>query len=120
MQAVHVQHTTNKNGSFCTIITNLPKIVHDIGITEMPYVIRFLCHFLQSSTIQAPNTTLVGHYTQAQVQAAIYQFIQQYIMCSKCTIPERKFKLDKHKMHSICHACGNELELDESLVAKIL
>lgn len=49
--------------------------------------------------------------TKEQIQNIIFQYINKFVLCSKCLSPETSVIKDKKKDFNKCRACGNSDEL---------
>jgi translation initiation factor 5 len=58
-------------------------------------------------TIAEKNDTLKGHHTYEILNNLLETFIEKYVQCVLCKIPETDFLFDsKKKLKSKCKACG--------------
>ena len=58
---------------------------------------------------------LNGEFTKTQLSESLKKYIQQYIICNQCSLPETHYKI-KTSIRKICNACGyrQKLHLDDS------
>jgi translation initiation factor 2 beta subunit (eIF-2beta)/eIF-5 len=57
---------------------------------------------------------LQGDFTRNMVKDVIYEFIQNYLLCSNCDKPEVKLKYKEKKgIKQKCKACGNSCYLND-------
>lgn len=49
--------------------------------------------------------------TSSALQEAIYQFIENNVLCKKCSLPETVILVEKKKTFMVCQACGQKLQI---------
>lgn len=57
------------------------------------------------------SATLRGHFDRLSVQAVVDDFVDENVLCGKCTNPETTLEIKKRHIRLICKACGNKTEL---------
>lgn len=58
--------------------------------------------------------SLIGNFTQARVQEAIYEFIEKFVICPECRYVETILTLKKDGTGMIyCHNCKSDSTLDD-------
>ena len=52
--------------------------------------------------------SLTGTHTQETIQNSIFKYINDFVICTKCGIPEINYTIkDKNNVESKCSACGS-------------
>jgi len=63
-------------------------------------------------TAAGEDAYLTGHHPEAALQALVFDFIAEYVLCSKCRSPETLLHVEGKKRHKVCrlqcHACGKD------------
>ena len=54
---------------------------------------------------------LNGKFTESYLQDKIYDYIDAYVLCATCKLPETKYKISKKSIYHKCHACGHKCEI---------
>ena len=49
---------------------------------------------------------LTGQFTSAQVDSVIRQFVDAYVMCKVCHLPDTQLVKEKRTTSIVCEACG--------------
>ena len=105
MDMVNVSNKGNGNGQF-TIINNLDKICKTIN-TPPEILYKYIANDLGSSYNEKKNS-LTGTHTQETIQQSIFKYINNFVICTKCGIPEINYSLkNKNTIESKCSACGS-------------
>jgi translation initiation factor 5 len=92
-----------------TTINNIDTIANAIN-TPIEVLIKYLINYL-SSNYNDKTKSFTGHHDVNKIQNAIFQYINTFVICSTCKIPELTYYVDntdkKNKIKSKCSACGN-------------
>jgi translation initiation factor 5 len=94
------------NGKF-TLIKNINEIAESIN-TPPDIINKFISYTLGSAFNEKKNT-ITGHHNN--IQDIIFQYINTFVMCKTCNIPELTYSLNKISSKKInlecrCSACG--------------
>ena len=111
MEKVSVTHRGNGNG-LVTIINNLDSISKKIN-TPSEILYKFISNDL-GTNYNEKKKSITGQHSQAKIQDIIYGYINNYVICKKCGIPELNYKINKSEITATCSACGNLYKLIES------
>ncbi len=103
------------NGSF-TLLLNLNNVAKALG-HPVHTLFKFMSLVLGSSCNES-KMSLTGHHNNDDLIKIIYQYINFYVICPKCGIPELIPELQgkkKRKFINIhCSACGHSGKLNNS------
>ena len=95
------------NGCF-TIIENLPEVTEAFN-HPASVVFKYMGSVLGSNTTES-KWSITGHYTNDQLIEILYQYINSFVICSNCSIPELlpsvEGKKKNKKLIFTCSACG--------------
>jgi translation initiation factor 5 len=112
MPDIKVRQAGKGNGCY-TFIDNIEDICKSINtpsIILLNYIARVL-----GSNFNDKKQTITGHYTYNQMLNIMYDYIDYFVLCNRCTIPELTPKIvgDKKKksLFYSCSACGKEYNL---------
>lgn len=109
------------NGTY-TIINNLDTIASNINCPN-EVLIKYISQALGTNYTEK-LMSIKGHHTN--IQDIIFNFIDEFIICDNCKIPEQFYYLNKIKKKSIlickCSACGsiNQIKQKNKLVEKTI
>lgn len=95
------------NGTF-TIINNMDEISNSLN-TPSDIIYKYISYTL-GSAFNDKKKSLTGHHTN--IQDIIFEYINFFVICPTCSIPELSYSLDKinsknYNLISKCSACGN-------------
>ena len=117
MQSACISHTgSGKNSN--TIINNLDKIADNLG--HMGLIILKFISYRFGTNIDKKKKSIKGHYTQSNIQDEIFNYINFFVICSNCEIPELipQLKIKSKKKTDVlfkCSACGKFSTIQKSL-----
>lgn len=120
MPAIVVKHEgTGKMKK--SVLVNIESVCQSIG-RPVDFLVTFLGQRLSaSSRIEKclSHSYVSGHHDVRQVQAHVFKFIQEFVMCPTCGNPETSCHVEgskKHKKMSLqCKSCGaSSADLDSS------
>lgn len=106
-----------------TVVTNLDKIANSLLTTP-----EILNHYLglslgTNSGHQAKSDHLFiqGEHSKKKIQKVIYKYIDEFLICPKCRIPDTCFKIAKGKkkkqqLSLVCQSCGKDSLLSNSKI----
>ena len=98
-----------KKGTKITILTNFEKFSNELQF-DKNILLRILSINLScKSGYDKKNNKyyLQGNYDIQKIKEIIYNFIQNYLLCSICDKPEVNIKYKKENIKQKCRACGN-------------
>lgn len=100
------------NGSYI-FIDNIEDICKSLN-TPLPILMTHISRVLGSNYNEKKNT-ITGHYTVDEIINTIYNYIDYFILCEKCNIPELTPSIEGEKKNKIlnvcCSACGHDYTL---------
>ncbi|CAF3334731.1 unnamed protein product [Rotaria socialis] len=102
-----------------TILINLSAIAKDVYRPPI-YLAQFICYKLSAPVKQNKKQDryfVNGTHDCEKLQNFIYDFIDRYVICSKCDNPETKLSVNKDQqgdvaVHQSCNACGHSRTMD--------
>lgn len=95
-----------------TVVLNLDKIASELKV-DFKFMINFMKSKL-SIAIKIDNSDtnhvkviISNHVDTNQIQNSLYEFIEMYVLCPKCRLPETVME-EKNKQTILnCNACSN-------------
>jgi translation initiation factor 5 len=113
---------TNKgfgNGLF-TIINNVEDICKSIN-TPPDILYKYISTDL-GSNFNEKKKSINGTHTQEKIQESIYSYINDFVICKMCGIPEINYTINNNFIESRCSACGllNEIKNNNKINQKII
>lgn len=100
-----------------TCITNLQKITESLKIPFHTLITIFFKKRLSISIVERDDKVIITNEVDTKtIQNALYEFIEYFILCKKCKLPELTYVLDKKNVCGSCRSCGNleVLELNQN------
>lgn len=96
--------------------------LHNIGVVARhvfrpeAWLVKYMALRLSTdsgiSNAAGDDAYLTGHHPEATLQALVFDFIAEYVLCSKCRSPETLLHVEGKKRQKICrlqcHACGKD------------
>ena len=93
-------------------IKNLDIICTDLQIPDTDIIISFIKKRLSVQITEKNNQIFVSSKTDQQsIQNTLYEFIEYFVLCKKCKLPELSYALDNKKLILICSACGEHNQI---------
>jgi translation initiation factor 2 beta subunit (eIF-2beta)/eIF-5 len=108
MEKVNITNKGLGNGLF-TIINNLNNIAKSIN-TPPEILYKYIATDL-GSNYNEKKKSINGNHTQEKIQESIYKYINDFVICTVCNIPEINYMLFNNKIESKCSACGSLNEI---------
>ncbi|ELA41539.1 uncharacterized protein VICG_01403 [Vittaforma corneae ATCC 50505] len=99
MPEVVVSHETSK-----TVIQNLEQISKSLS-RNPAHILKFLSMSFGCTSALGQKYALNGSFDSNRIQNGIYDFIDCFVLCTKCRNPETKFLFGKALKRS-CNSCG--------------
>jgi len=113
MEEIIMVQGGNGNGVF-TIINNIDSISKSIN-TPSEILLKYLSYHLGSS-YNDKKKSFTGYHNIDMINIGLFNYINSFVICSNCSIPELLYILDKKgkkkNIDSKCSACGNIQELN--------
>ena len=115
MPELEVRLAGRGNGSY-TILDNIDRVSESL-CTPTIILLNFIARSIGSSSNENKKT-ITGHYNVEQLTKHIYNYIDYFVLCNKCTIPELIptiiGKKKRKKLQMTCSACGKNTILESS------
>jgi len=126
MPKVSIKHSGNGNGKY-TVINNMDDISNAIN-SPSEIVFKFIS-FSCGSAYNDKEKAINGHHTN--IQNIIFDYINNFVICPTCNIPELNYYLEKisSKKYNLvckCSACGtinitrNKNKINEKCIDTII
>ncbi|KAJ5073825.1 eukaryotic translation initiation factor 5 [Anaeramoeba ignava] len=100
-----------------TVITNMNKIAEALE-TEPDIITKFFGFELGAQSKWEKKTlrsVVNGRFDTDDLQDLLYKFIDKFILCQGCFLPELDAKIDRHnRLEFSCRACGKSFYADSS------
>jgi translation initiation factor 5 len=106
-----------KGNGIKTIITNLDAI--SLALNRNPDIILKYFSF-SLGTIAEKNNIIKGPHKIETLNELLNTFISKYVQCSKCSIPETFYNVDKNILTINCKACGYGQPADKSKISEYI
>jgi len=101
-----------------TNIVNLTEIADDLRVPPL-YALKFLgiehgSQVKMSETGTGVTAILNGSFTEPQLRPTMDKFIEKYVLCQKCKLPEIVIAVENGKVTYSCNGCGGKGQLDNN------
>lgn len=98
-----------------TYINNLDDIAQSLKRPSI-YIIKYIGNTLGTNMRKDKHTNkyiINGRYASTQIIECIQKFIDVYVLCTTCGLPETdlKIKQRKEKVSKICNSCGSKEDI---------
>lgn len=97
-----------------TAIPNITQVALSLH-REPGEVCKFFGTELGAQTIWSPETERAivnGAHTTADLQTNLFKYIEKFVLCPGCKLPETIYKVKSDCIYSTCAACGTKEMLD--------
>lgn len=106
-----------------TIIPNLDKIANSL-LTSPEILNHYLGLSLGTNSghqTKSDHLFVQGEHSQKKIQKFIYKYIDEFLMCPKCKIPDTCFKITKtskkkKELSIVCQSCGTDSVLSNTKI----
>jgi translation initiation factor 5 len=99
------------NGSK-TCIVNYKEIAKQLGCTPTVLCKFFGCELATRSFIKNDRAIINGHHATKVLQYHLNTFIDKFVLCPTCLLPETKLSVKKGDIYHKCKACGSKNLVD--------
>eukprot|EP00826_Nyctotherus_ovalis_P041943 TRINITY_DN4274_c0_g2_i28.p1 TRINITY_DN4274_c0_g2~~TRINITY_DN4274_c0_g2_i28.p1 ORF type:complete len:438 (+),score=180.52 TRINITY_DN4274_c0_g2_i28:165-1478(+) len=101
-----------KGNGIATNVTNLDEVAKSLRV-PVAYPLKFFGIELGTLTKTKPDSYIVnGKHDIATLETTLNKFIEKYILCPVCKLPEIKLKVKKDSISATCRSCGKVSKLD--------
>jgi len=111
--------SNNQKGSL-TYLTNIQEVTKQLNHNPKT-LIKYLGICL-GSKINEDKYWIQGHHSKEKIQKYIFDFINCFVLCPKCFVPELEYSLKvckkKFNIKTHCVGCGFDNELDNIILSK--
>ncbi len=123
MPALSIRHEGRGNGQK-TVLLNL-KDVSDAFDHPLELLVRYIGIELSAQCRQESDSSRVivnGHYLPDQLAHVVNTYIDLFVLCPKCRLPETHLGIRKDRVRHKCKSCGAKevIESDHKLVKYIV
>nr|QFG74324.1 MAG: hypothetical protein [Megaviridae environmental sample] len=101
-----------KNDTKLTKIVNLNDIATVLNIPST-ILLKYFSVVLGTNS-NHKKLTINGKYDKKHLLNTLYKFIESYIICKKCTIPELNFTYNNKDINITCSACGQNYKMEST------
>lgn len=99
-----------------TAIPNMTQVALSLH-REPGEVTKFFGCELGAQTTWSPDTErsiVNGAHTTADLQTNLFKYIEKFVLCPKCHLPETDYKVKSGAIYQKCNACGEKDIIDMS------
>jgi translation initiation factor 5 len=114
---IPVLAVVKKKGSDYTSIKNLSAIAKSLQVNEN-VLFKYLSYELGTSG-NSNDHLLKGVHSSKSLETYIRNFIETFVLCGRCRLPELVYSAEKKRLQTSCKSCGHsELCKSEHKVVK--
>ncbi len=90
-----------------TVYENFQNTISRLG-REDDHVIKHLQNDLGTSghIDESGRARLTGEFSQRRIQAALDEYVDEFVLCSECGLPDTKLEREHGALVLRCEACG--------------
>lgn len=101
-----IEHTIGKTKIY---LTNLDDIYDEIKIHDNTLFPKFMAKKLSTNVDQSKHKVSLSNKIDIDsIYDCLYEFIEYFVICQECRLPETTFILSNKKLYLSCRACGHE------------
>jgi translation initiation factor 5 len=123
MPALNIRQEGSGNG-VKTVITNIDKISDALERPVSLLVRYFGIELSAQSRLQDDPIRLIinGSFTHKQLLDTLNTFIDSFVLCPNCHLPETLLTIKKHTLRHKCKSCGctDPITIEHKLIKYIL
>lgn len=98
-----------------TCITNLPKIALELKIPSHDLIVAFIKKKLSIAITEKDGKIYITNDIDKQlILNTLYEFIEYFVLCKKCHLPELEYSMLKNKVKTDCNSCGHSSTIDNN------
>ncbi len=115
MPPLSIHHEGRGNG-LKTVLLNL-KDISDALDRPIDLLIRYFGIELSAQCRQESESTRVcinGTFTSSQLQETLNRFIDVFVLCPNCHLPETNLGIRKEQVRHRCKSCGAKEEIPDT------
>jgi len=87
-----------------TNIKNLPDVARALRVPDSA-ILKYFCSEVGANS---EGTSIVkGQHTLDDLSKHLEKFINKYVLCKKCKLPEVTHEVNKKNLVGVCRSCGN-------------
>jgi translation initiation factor 5 len=102
MRKMNVQRERTK-----TSISNLNDVAVDLKIPDASLIVSFMKKKLAIAiTFKNDRVIVTNDVDVKNLQNALYEFIEYFVLCKKCKLPELSYSLENEQLVTDCRSCG--------------
>lgn len=99
-----IVHEGKGNGG--TRIQNSKKVAKQLNRTEQQ-LSKFICYELGTGTkVKDDGINIIGTHSVKKLESLVELFIQKFVLCPKCKLPETELSVENKVIKHNCKACG--------------
>jgi translation initiation factor 5 len=119
MEKISLNNCGSGNGQY-TIINNMDNIAESIN-TPSEILYKYFA-FVLGSSFNEKKKSLTGTYSITNMEEHLYDYINKFVMCPNCNIPELMYKIENKNVCASCSACGknNNIKYNTRIHIKVL
>lgn len=89
-----------------TNLINLSEVAKSLRVMPM-YILKFMGYELGSQVNEKRNVcTINGELNHDDILKTLDKFIEKYVLCSNCGLPEMPLKVENNRLACKCNSCG--------------
>ena len=100
-----------------TNLNNLHEVAQALRVPDF-VLLKFIATEVAASTVG--RSGIRGIHSVYKIRKLLNKFIQKYVLCGQCVLPEVHYVIEKKKLISACDGCKMKSKLDQTHKASIL
>jgi len=105
-----------------TVIPNIAEVSLSLHRDAGEVNKFFGCELGAQTTFSKDRAIVNGSHTDASLQAMIHKYVESFVLCPNCGLPETKYKIKSGCIYHNCAACGavEMVDMEHKLCTYIL
>lgn len=102
-----------KNETNFTILTNIDTVANDLKRDTGSILKFFGASFGTQSKYDKKRKvgSLQGTFKKEAIQTELQKYIENFVLCPKCNLPETTFKVKGKRVDACCDSCGTSSQV---------
>jgi translation initiation factor 5 len=97
-----------------TVLVNAIEIGQSLN-RDAPEITKFFgCEIGSQTTYDKDRAVIQGAHTAQDLQNLLCRYIEHFVLCQQCKLPETHYKIKNGVIFQKCMACGNKASVDMS------
>ncbi len=103
-----------------TSLINIKEVAHSLKRNHIT-ILSYFGHILGTQCSDKKEKYIInGIFLPDVVNEHLFHYINEYVLCTKCSNPETIFKKNKDNLVSVCSSCGHKRLYEDNKIVKLI